>query len=93
MNINSHFKAIVKMNVNSHFKIQRKNGECVSPISEINHDISDVMFTISKLVTINKRCLNMSRPKTSVLQIKSAQLFHNISCGCITNTNKAFNKY
>ena len=25
------------MNVNSHFKIHRKNGECVSPISEINH--------------------------------------------------------
>ena len=37
MNINSHFKAIVKMNVNSHFKIQHKNGECVSPISEIKH--------------------------------------------------------
>ena len=37
MNINSHFKAIVKMNVNSHFKHQRKNGECVSPISEIDH--------------------------------------------------------
>ena len=37
MNINSHFKAMVKNNVNSHFKIQRKNGICVSPVSEINH--------------------------------------------------------
>ena len=34
MNINSHFKAMVK---NSHIKIQRKNGICVSPVSEINH--------------------------------------------------------
>ena len=92
------------MNINSYFKIQCKNGECISPIFEISSLLSpetynfhltnvrtcipDVMFTIAKLVTIAKRCLDMVRPKASFLQSQSVLLFHDISSPCITKRNK-----
>ena len=86
------------MNVNSHFKIQRKNGECVSPISEINHltnvrpDMSDVMFTISSWSLLTKDVLTC--PDQKLQSCKASQCYYSIILAVVAlNTHKAFNKY